>query len=103
MTDGEHHDSQPDDDVKTRLRVRAADNGRSMEEVRRILRDVVGRKPSARHLTKSGTLRINSETTFVSSSTALAAGSLVGRRLAPGLARGQLQIHALGRVRSASR
>ena len=36
---------QPDDDVKTRLRVRAADNGRSMEEeVRRILRDVVGRK-----------------------------------------------------------
>ena len=35
-----------DDDVKTRLRVRAADNGRSMEEeVRRILRDVVGNKP----------------------------------------------------------
>lgn len=41
-----------DDDLKTRLRVRAADNGRSMEEeVRRILRDVVGRKPSARNLT----------------------------------------------------
>ena len=32
-----------DDNVKTRLRVRAADNGRSMEEEgRRILRDVVG-------------------------------------------------------------
>ncbi len=43
-----------DDDVKTRLRVRAADNGRSMEmeeEARLILRDVVGRKPSARNLT----------------------------------------------------
>ncbi len=41
-----------DDDVKTRLRVRAADNGRSMEEeVRLILRDVVGRKPSSRNLT----------------------------------------------------
>ena len=37
-----------DDDVKTRLRVRAADNGRSMEEeARLILRDVVGRKPMA--------------------------------------------------------
>ena len=36
-----------DDDVKTRLRVRAADNGRSMEEeARLILRDAVGRKPS---------------------------------------------------------
>ena len=35
-----------DDDVKTRLRVRAADNGRSMEEeARLILRDAVGRKP----------------------------------------------------------
>ena len=41
-----------DEDVKARLRVRAADNGRSMEEeVRRILRDVVGNKPSARNLT----------------------------------------------------
>ena len=41
-----------DDDVKTRLRVRAADNGRSMEEeARLILRDVVGRKPSSRNLT----------------------------------------------------
>ena len=40
-----------DDDVKTRLRVRAADNGRSMEEeARLILRDVVGRKPSSRNL-----------------------------------------------------
>ncbi len=34
-----------DDDVKTRLRVRAADNGRSMEEeARSILRDAVGRE-----------------------------------------------------------
>ena len=41
-----------DEDIKTRLRVRAADNGRSMEEeVRRILRDVVGCKPSTRNLT----------------------------------------------------
>ncbi len=41
-----------DDDVKTRLRVRAAEKGRSMEEeVRRILRDVVGDEPSARNLT----------------------------------------------------
>ena len=37
---------------KTRLRARAADNGRSMEEeARLILRDVVGRKPSSRNLT----------------------------------------------------
>ena len=42
-----------DDDVKTRLRVRAADNGRSMEEeARRSLRDAVGRKPSSRNLTE---------------------------------------------------
>ena len=34
-----------DDEVKTRLRVRAADNGRSMEEeARLILRDAVGRE-----------------------------------------------------------
>ena len=34
-----------DDEVKTRLRVRAADNGRSMEEeVRLILREVVGQE-----------------------------------------------------------
>ena len=40
-----------DDDVKTRLRVRAADNGRSMEEeARLILRDAVGRKPGPRNL-----------------------------------------------------
>ena len=40
-----------DDDVKTRLRVRAADNGRSMEEeARLILRDAVGRKRSSRNL-----------------------------------------------------
>ncbi len=40
-----------DDEVKTRLRVRAAGNGRSMEEeVRLILRDAVGRRPSSRNL-----------------------------------------------------
>ena len=40
-----------DDDVKTRLRVRAADHGRSMEEeARLILRDAVGRKPGSRNL-----------------------------------------------------
>ncbi|MXX91782.1 MAG: plasmid stabilization protein [Boseongicola sp. SB0677_bin_26] len=40
-----------DDDVKTRLRVRAADRGRSMEEeARRILRDAVGRRPDSRNL-----------------------------------------------------
>ena len=40
-----------DDDVKTRLRVRAAENGRSMEEEARvILRDAVGRKPDSRNL-----------------------------------------------------
>ena len=34
-----------DDEVKTKLRVRAADNGRSMEEeVRLILRDAVGQE-----------------------------------------------------------
>ena len=39
-----------DDNVKTRLRVRAADNGRSMEEeARLILRDAVGCKPSSRN------------------------------------------------------
>ena len=40
-----------DDDVKTRLRVRAAGNGRSMEEeARLILRDAVGREPGSRDL-----------------------------------------------------
>ena len=40
-----------DDDVKSRLRIRAAGNGRSMEEeVRLILRDAVGRKPSSKNL-----------------------------------------------------
>ena len=40
-----------DDDVKSRLRVRAAGNGRSMEEeARLILRDAVGRKPSSNNL-----------------------------------------------------
>ena len=40
-----------DDDIKTRLRVRAAGNGRSIEEeVRLILRDAVGHRPSTRNL-----------------------------------------------------
>lgn len=40
------------DDVKTRLRVRPADNSRSIEEeARLILRDVVGREPSFQNLT----------------------------------------------------
>ena len=40
-----------DEDVKSRLRVRAADHGRSMEEeARRILGDAVRRKPSSRNL-----------------------------------------------------
>ena len=37
-----------DDEVKTRLRLRAAGNGRSMEEeVRLILSEAVGRKPDS--------------------------------------------------------
>ena len=40
-----------DDAVKTRLRVRAAGNGRSMEEeVRLILREAVQRQPSSNNL-----------------------------------------------------
>ena len=40
-----------DDDIKTRLRVRAAGNGRSMEEeARQILGDAVGRKLGSRNL-----------------------------------------------------
>ena len=40
-----------DDDVKTGLRMRAAGNGRSMEqEARLILRDAVGRKPASQNL-----------------------------------------------------
>ena len=40
-----------DDEVKARLRVRAAGNDRSMEEeVRQILRDAVRRKPDYRNL-----------------------------------------------------
>ena len=40
-----------DDDVKTRLRVRAAEHHRSMEEeVRLILREAVGRKADSRNL-----------------------------------------------------
>ncbi len=43
-----------DDDVKTRLRMRAAENGHSMEEeARRILREAVRRKPSAQNLARS--------------------------------------------------
>ena len=41
-----------DDDIRTRLRVRAAGNGHSMEEeVRRILRRAVGRERRSRDLT----------------------------------------------------
>ena len=40
-----------DDEVKTRLRVRAAGNGRSMEEeARLILREAVGPEPSSKDL-----------------------------------------------------
>ena len=40
-----------DDDIRTRLRVRAAGNGHSMEEeVRQILRKAVGRAPRSRDL-----------------------------------------------------
>ena len=40
-----------DDDVKSRLRLRAAGSGRSMEEeARLILRDAVGRRPSSNNL-----------------------------------------------------
>ena len=43
--------SNLDDDVKSRLRLRAASNGRSMEEeARLILRDAVGPKPSSNNL-----------------------------------------------------
>ena len=48
-----------DDDVKTRLRVRAAENHRSMEEeARLILRDAVGRKPSTENLAEAIRARI---------------------------------------------
>ena len=48
-----------DDDVKTRLRVRAAENGRSMEEeVRLILRDAVGRRNPPRNLASAIRARI---------------------------------------------
>ncbi len=48
-----------DDDVKTRLRVRAAEHHRSMEEeARLILRDAVGRKPSSRNLVEAIRARI---------------------------------------------
>ena len=43
-----------DDDVKTRLRVRAAEHHRSMEEeVRLILREAVERKPPPRNLARA--------------------------------------------------
>lgn len=42
-----------DDEVKTRLRVRAAQNGRSMEEeARRILREAVRRKQDSQDLAR---------------------------------------------------
>ena len=48
-----------DEDVKTRLRVRAAGNGRSMEEeARLILRDAVGHKPGSRNLAEAIRARI---------------------------------------------
>ena len=48
-----------DEDVKTRLRVRAAGNGRSMEEeARLILRDAVGRKTDSRNLAEAIRARI---------------------------------------------
>ena len=48
-----------DDDVKTRLRVRAAGHGRSMEEeARLILRDAVGRNPGSSNLAASIRARI---------------------------------------------
>ncbi len=48
-----------DDDVKTRLRVRAAQHHRSMEEEARIiLRDAVGRKPDSRNLAEAIRARI---------------------------------------------
>lgn len=48
-----------DDNVKTRLRVRAADNGRSMEEeARLILRDAVGRKTPPTNLASAIRARI---------------------------------------------
>ena len=48
-----------DEDVKTRLRVRAAGKGRSMEEeVRLILRDAVGRKQGSRNLAEAIRARI---------------------------------------------
>ena len=48
-----------DDDVKTRLRVRAAAHHRSMEEeARQILRDAVGRKPRSQNLAEAIRARI---------------------------------------------
>ena len=48
-----------DDAVKTRLRVRAADNGRSMEEeARLILRDAVGRRKPPQNLASAIRARI---------------------------------------------
>ena len=48
-----------DDDVKTRLRIRAARHHRSMEEeARLILRDAVGRKPRPQNLAEAIRARI---------------------------------------------
>ena len=53
-----------DDDVKTRLRVRAVENGRSMEEeARLILRDVVGRKPSSGGISPASSARTSGRPT----------------------------------------
>lgn len=48
-----------DDEVKTKLRVRAATNGRSMEEeVRTILREVVGRESQPANLAQAIRARV---------------------------------------------
>ena len=48
-----------DDEVKTKLRVRAATNGRSMEEeVRTILREVVGRESQPVNLAQAIRARV---------------------------------------------
>lgn len=48
-----------DDGVKTKLRVRAANNGRSMEEeVRTILREVVGRETPPENLAQAIRARV---------------------------------------------
>ena len=49
---GKHHDPQPRPLCDDPLRVRAADNVRSMEDITRLIqRDAVGRKPNSQDLT----------------------------------------------------